>query len=224
MKVAVNKLSKNGIRGALLDEICFEVAQGQCLVVSGNSGSGKSLLLDIISGLVQPDSGQVLFNQQDLRHMNKQQESLFRKQLSVIFQVPALLSNLTLFENLALPLLQHNSHLSYGQRQHLIIKACSQFNLQHYLDERVEQLTNGSQSLASLARALITDPQLLLWDTALSGIDLKWQSKIITTLKNMKQEKKTLILFTNKQRLIDDIADVHLHLENTRISTSCDLN
>ena len=76
------------------------------------------------------------------------------------------------------------------------------------------------QSLVSLTRALIVEPDLLIWDAPLSDIDLNWSGQIINVLKQMKTREKTIILFTNRKLLIDEMADVHLHLVDGELVAS----
>ena len=218
MNVAIHNLCFQGTKGKVLDNINFEMESGQCLVISGSSGSGKSLLLSIICGLIKPDSGDVFFDRLTMQQMTNEQDAEFRKRSSVVFQVPALLSNLTIAENLALPLIQYYTNLAAEERESLIANICQKFSLSSHLQDRVEQLSNGTQSIASLARALISEPELLMWDAALSGIDLQRSRQVRLILKKMKEEKKSLILFTNKGSLIDELADVHLHLKDGHLS------
>lgn len=212
MKVTAKDLCYKGYRGNDLKNVSFELRAGRCLVISGFSGSGKSLLLSLICGLVAPDSGSVSFDEKTMSQMNHAQNAGFRKKLGVIFQEPALLSNLTIAENLMLPLTQHYPMLSALEKNALVGKCCTQFELHDFLDDRIEELSNGKQALASFARALICDPTLLIWDAPLSNIDLHWSPQIITQLKFMKVRQKTLILFTNREQLINELADQHLHL------------
>lgn len=208
----MSNLCFKGYKASNINNASFEVTTGQCLIISGISGSGKSLLLGLICGLVIADSGSVAFNGLTMQQMTTEQDAKFRKRLGVAFQEPGLLSNLTIYENLLLPLIQHYPNLSAQVKKALIEKACKQFNLQSFLHDRVEELSTGMQSLVSLTRALICNPDLLIWDAPLANIDLKWSRKIINLLKQMKARQKTMIIFTNKKILIDELADIHLHL------------
>lgn len=217
MNVTVNNLCFKGYRGNNINNVNIELSTGQCLIISGISGCGKSLLLSLICELVIADSGSVFFDDLTMQQMTTEQDARFRKRLGVVFQKPALLSNLTILENLLLPLIQHYPDLSDTERAEVVEKACQQFNLQSYLHDRVEDLSNGMQSLVSLTRALICKPDLLIWDAPLSDIDLNWSAQIIGVLKQMKARKKTMILFTNREILIDQMADIHLNLVDGKL-------
>jgi len=224
VNVSVNNLCYKGSKGNSINNVNFELTTGQSLIISGISGSGKTLLLSLICGLVSADSGSVVFDGLSMQEMTAEQEAQFRKQLGVVFQAPALLSNLTICENLLLPLIQHYPNLNRLEREAIVETACQQFNLQGYLHDRAEELSNGMQSLAALTRALIGNPDLIIWDAPLSDIDLKWSVQIIDLLKQMKTEKKTMILFTNREILIDELADIRLYLVEGELKTSDEIN
>ncbi len=216
----MSNLCFKGYKTSYINNASFKVSTGQCLIISGISGSGKSLLLGLICGLVIADSGSVTFNGLTMQQMTTEQDVQFRKRLGVAFQEPGLLSNLTIFENLLLPLMQHYPQLSESAKSAVIEKACKQFNLDSFQHDRVEELSNGMQSLVSLTRALICNPDLLIWDAPLSNIDLRWGRQIIRLLKHMKARQKTMIMFTNKKILIDELADIHLNLVDGELKTS----
>ena len=129
MNVLASNLCFKGQKTTQLHSINFDVATGQCLVISGISGSGKSLLLGLICGLVNVDSGVVTFNGLTMDDMTGDEEIQFKKRIGVIFQKPALLSNLTLKENLLLPLIQHFPQLPASERLQMVEKMCQKFEL-----------------------------------------------------------------------------------------------
>ena len=220
MNVVANNLCFTAQNNVQFQSASFEVTAGQCLIISGMSGSGKSLLLALICGLVDLESGSVRFNGLTKDQMTAEQESQFKKQLGVVFQKPALLSNLTLGENLMLPLIQHYPEMSSSERADRVNLSCRQFELDDYLDKRIEELPNGLQSLASLSRALICGPDLLIWDAPLADRDSIWSNRIIEILKQFKQDGKTIILFSNRKMIIEELADQNLHLVGGRLRTS----
>jgi phospholipid/cholesterol/gamma-HCH transport system ATP-binding protein len=212
MDVEVKNISFRGSKGNDIKNVSFNLKSGQSLIISGISGCGKSLLLSLICGLIDADSGSVIFNGLSIDEMTAEENEQFRKQLGVVFQEPALLYNLTIFENLLLPLLQHFPLMSDVERALIVEKASQQFNLQRYLHDRVEELSSGMRALASITRALICEPDILIWDAPLADIDLQWGAQIIEVLKKMKSNGKTMIFFTNKKVLIRELADINLQL------------
>ncbi|NQZ09680.1 MAG: ATP-binding cassette domain-containing protein [Algicola sp.] len=196
----------------LLENINLTVESGQCLVVSGRSGSGKSLLFSIVCGIFPPQRGEVLVDGQSIVQMSEAQNLEFRKHLGVIFQVSALISNLTLAENLMLPLNLYFPDRNCDEKRQEVQAICHEFGLESYLDQRTDQLSTGLAALAGLARALLVEPKLLVWDAPMSEIDLKWNDHLNNRLKHLKNAGTTFILFTNRQRIIERLADVRLDL------------
>jgi ABC-type lipoprotein export system ATPase subunit len=217
VNLVANNLCFKGYKGIEINDVNIELNTGQCLIITGISGSGKSLLLSLICGLVRADSGSVRFDGLTMQQMTAKEDASFRKGLGVVFQKPALLSNLTISENLLLPLIQHYPDLSENERAAIVEDACHRFELQRYIHDRIEDLSNGIQSLISLTRALIVEPDLLIWDAPSSDIDMNLGGQILNILKQMKIQGKTIILFTNRKVLIDEMADVHLHLVDGKL-------
>lgn len=212
MQVEFKGISHCFERRHLLKDINLTVQSGQCLVVSGRSGSGKSLLFSIASGIFRPDRGEVLIDGMAINDMDETQYMAFRKYLGAVFQVSALISNLTLAENLMLPLNQHCPDMACDDKKKLVQEVCHEFGLEDYLDERTDQLSTGLASLAGLARALLIEPKCLLWDAPMAEIDLQWSDHIYARLNHLKHTGTTFILFTNRQKLIERLADVQLDL------------
>ena len=138
MRVVADDLCFTGYKGNSLKNISFNLETGRCLVISGLSGSGKSLLLSLICGLVTANTGSVSFDKMTILQMNDEQNAIFRRKLGVIFQQPALLSNLTTAENLMLPLTQHYPLLSDKEKSALILKCGKQFELHDFMDDRAQ--------------------------------------------------------------------------------------
>ena len=107
--------------------------------------------------------------------------------------------------------------MSEFERDERVDSACRQFDLGGYLDARVDELSHGIRLLVSFTRALIAGPDLLIWDAPLAGIDLRWSRQIIGILKRMRAEGKSIILFSNKKQLVDEVADFHLFLVGGRL-------
>jgi ABC-type multidrug transport system ATPase subunit len=144
--------------------------------------------------------------------MSRGQEQQFRRHLGVVFHLPALISNLTLAENLLLPLDHHYPQREKKLKRQQVEHICAEFALEDYLDMRTDQLSRGLASIAAFARALLIEPQCLVWNAPLNDIDIDWCKHITKRLEQLKQAGTTLVLFTNRQPLIDEFADIHVDL------------
>jgi ABC-type lipoprotein export system ATPase subunit len=215
MKLVAQHLSFQVEDTVILHDIDFNLDSGQAIVISGSSGSGKSLLFSLLSGLMPPTAGRVMYEQTDMYRGELEDVTLALSQLGVVFQQPALLTNLSLYENLELPINQHRSYWDATRRRLHIEKMCMKLGLIPHIHQYVQMLPVGVQAIASLARALILEPKILIWDSVLTNIDDLSTNKITKILYDQKNNMKTsLVLFTNKSRLIGELADLHLHLND----------
>ncbi|MEC4091663.1 MULTISPECIES: ATP-binding cassette domain-containing protein [Pseudoalteromonas] len=212
MKIALKDISHSVADQPILASINVTVEPGECLLITGRSGSGKSVLFNIICDITRPQQGHVLIDDVEIATMTALQYARFRRDLGVIFQVSALISNLTLEENLLLPLNRHHSRLSLDEKRQKVGKICRQFGLTQYLDQRTDRLSSGLASLAGLARALIMEPKALIWDAPMAQVDRAWCQHELELLKDLKDKGTTLVLCSNRQELITSLADHQLHL------------
>lgn len=214
VEIQLSHVSHCFAQGLRLEDINVTVPSGSTLAICGRSGSGKSLLFSIVSGIFAPQQGQVLANNVPVYQMDKTQNLAFRRELGVVFQICALISNLTLRENMMLPLNLYFPENTMAMKHQQVEGICHEFGLEAYLDARTDELSTGQACLAGLARALMLEPKCLIWDAPLCEIDLTWSEHIFRRLKHLKRAGATLLLFTNRERLIDEFADQVLELRS----------
>jgi len=154
----------------VLKEANLSIYQGEVTTVIGKSGEGKSVLLKHIIGLMQPDSGQVLFKGRLLSEMSKRERKTLKKKFSYMFQNNALFDSMTVFENIALPLKEGNS-VSEAEISNLVHDKMRQLDLHEIDNKYPSQLSGGMRKRVALARALITDPEIVLFDEPTTGLD-----------------------------------------------------
>lgn len=161
--------SFNGQR--VLDGINLEIPTGQITVVIGKSGVGKSVLLKHIVGLLKPDSGQVLVDGQDITLLSGRKLQEFRKRFAVLFQGGALFDSLNVFENIAFPL-REKTRLSEAEIQRRVYERLDQMNLSHDVALKYPaELSGGMKKRVALARAMIQEPEIILYDEPVTGLD-----------------------------------------------------
>jgi phospholipid/cholesterol/gamma-HCH transport system ATP-binding protein len=155
---------------AALTDINLSIRQGQIVVVIGGSGAGKTTLLKILIGLDRPSSGHVWFNGADLSSMGELALNKARKKFGMVFQYSALLDSMTVFDNVAFPLREHTK-LSSREIRHKVIEKLEILNL-HDVDRLMpSELSGGMKKRVGLARALMLEPEVLLYDEPTSGLD-----------------------------------------------------
>jgi len=154
----------------VLDGVNLGIYRGQITSIIGQSGMGKSVLLKHIIGLLMPDSGQVLFEGKPLSAMKKKERKALKRKFSYVFQDTALFDFLSVFENIALPLVENTGHGETEIRKRVQDKL-HQLDLFGIENQYPSQLSGGMKKRVALARALITDPQIVLFDEPTTGLD-----------------------------------------------------
>ena len=168
--IELKNVSKKFGEQAILEGANLNIYQGEVTTIIGKSGVGKSVLLKHIIGLMEPDSGQVLFSGQPLSAMNKEERRALKRKFSYMFQNTALFDSMTVFDNVALPL-KERTKLSEGKIRRLVQDMMSKLDL-HKIDEKYpSQLSGGMKKRVALARALVTDPETVLFDEPTTGLD-----------------------------------------------------
>jgi phospholipid/cholesterol/gamma-HCH transport system ATP-binding protein len=155
---------------AVLDGIDLMIYEGQVTVLIGKSGSGKSVLLKHIIGLLEPDEGEILFRGRPVKGMSRGEWDKVMGRISYMFQNNALFDSLTVLENIALPLRQ-TTRLSKKEIGNRVMARAEQTELAEELGKYPSELSGGMQKRVALARALVTDPEIVLFDEPTTGQD-----------------------------------------------------
>jgi len=154
----------------VLEHINLEIYEGQITTIIGLSGSGKSVLLKHIIGLIKPDEGTILLRGQPLNTMKKKEMVASRAKISYMFQSNALFDSMNVYENIALPLRETTS-LDGKEIDRRVMARVEQADLEDAIHKYPSELSGGMQKRVALARALVTDPQIVLFDEPTTGQD-----------------------------------------------------
>jgi phospholipid/cholesterol/gamma-HCH transport system ATP-binding protein len=171
----------------ILDRINLQIYEDEVTTIVGKSGAGKSLILKHIIGLLQPDKGSILFKGKSLENMNNSERNDYLDRISYMFQGNALFDSLTVFENIALPL-QEKTRLS---KQAIIDKVTAKLKQTELLDAAQSyptELSGGMQKRVALARALVTDPKIVLFDELTTGQDPVRRNAILGMIAEYKRK------------------------------------
>jgi phospholipid/cholesterol/gamma-HCH transport system ATP-binding protein len=177
----------------LLDNLNFSVDPGGMLTICGPSGSGKSILLEIAAGLVEPHSGCVTWRGRNISQLSVGDLAIERQTMGFLFQRQALISNYTLFENIALPLRYHQN-LSEDELRRRVMARMDFFGIASLTKCLPEQISQGKARLAGFARAIIMEPDLLLLDEPLSGLSNQQVEKIEQAIGEMRQQREVTVI------------------------------
>jgi putative ABC transport system ATP-binding protein len=183
----------------ILKGINFRIAPGEIVAITGHSGSGKSTLLGLLSGLDRPDSGQVLFDGQDLFAMTSQEQNKFRaNHISLIFQNYYLIPHLTAVENVQLPLQILKGQSNTEEAESLL----KEVGLGHRLHHRPGELSGGECQRVAIARGLITKPFVLLADEPTGSLDSETGDRVMGLyFELVRKHKLTSIIVTHNKEL-----------------------
>jgi phospholipid/cholesterol/gamma-HCH transport system ATP-binding protein len=154
----------------ILDRVDFQIYEGEVTTLIGLSGTGKSVTLKHIIGLLKPDEGQVLYRGKPIDKMSKKEWNAYISKLSYMFQNNALFDSMTVFENVALPLRQ-TTRLGKKEIEEKALASIEQTELSEVAYKYPSELSGGMQKRAALARALVTDPSIVLFDEPTTGQD-----------------------------------------------------
>jgi phospholipid/cholesterol/gamma-HCH transport system ATP-binding protein len=198
--VVFEHVSKSFGTKQVLRDVSFDIHAGEALCILGRSGTGKSVTLKLIVSLLKPDQGKIWVEQDEITHLGESELSRVRRKMGFLFQDAALFDSLTLYENLALPLMRLTGK-SQEEVDFVIDKVLRQVGLAGDKKRMPSELSGGMRKRAGLARALVLEPKILLADEPSSGLDRITSSEIDDLLLKQKEEHKTaLIVVTHDVR------------------------
>jgi phospholipid/cholesterol/gamma-HCH transport system ATP-binding protein len=155
----------------VLKGINLKMMAGTTTVVLGGSGSGKTVLMKHIMGLFKPDHGRVLVDGEDISHMPRQELSVFRQRMGMVFQSAALFDSMTVRDNVAFPLREHNKKLSEAEILAKVKEKLAVVELHEVEDKFPAELSGGMRKRVGLARAIVREPKIVLYDEPTTGLD-----------------------------------------------------
>lgn len=179
-----------------LADIDFSVEAGEYISIMGESGSGKTTLLNILSTLEKPTSGTVLLNSEDITAIKDQEVSIFRREhLGFVFQDFNLLDTLSVRDNILLPLVLSKAELNL-MKERLKLMA-EKLHIQDLLNKQAFELSGGQKQRVAVARALISEPDLVLADEPTAALDFKNSEDLMNILEDINLMGQTIIMVTH---------------------------
>lgn len=205
---------KGSTQVTALDHVSFTVEKGEFVAIVGASGSGKSTLLHLLGGVDRPTSGKVFIDGKDIYNFNDDKLAIFRRrQVGLIYQFYNLIPILNVEENIALPLRLDNRDVK-KERMEALLKLLGLTERRTHLPN---QLSGGQQQRASIGRALITNPTIILADEPTGNLDSKASDEIVHLLRKSNQEYGQTIIMITHDLEIAKYADRILKIEDGRL-------
>lgn len=187
----------------VLKGINLIVQKGEFISVMGSSGSGKSTLLNLIGGMDRPEKGAVIVNGENISEFTDEKLTLYRrKKIGFIFQFFNLLPNITVFENISMPLLLNGS-----EDREKVLQYIKRINLDGKEDKYPYQLSGGEQQRVSIARALIHKPEIILADEPTGSLDSETGGRIMDLVQELTEEINNTVILVTHESYIAEYAD-----------------
>jgi phospholipid/cholesterol/gamma-HCH transport system ATP-binding protein len=215
--LVVGRLHKSFGSQKVLNGVDLSVARGETVVVLGRSGTGKSVLLKLLVGLQQPDSGSIRIHGQDIGGLGMDQLNEVRKKIGFLFQQAALYDSLTVEQNVEFPLVRHTT-LSDAERGKKARDLLASLGMEKDLNKMPSDISGGMQKRVGLARALALDPDILLFDEPTSGLDPITAAEIGQLIVKLKKERNlTSVVVTHDVHGAKSFADRMVLLRDGKV-------
>lgn len=206
--ISVKNLYKSFGPNQVLQDFSMDLFKGENLVVLGKSGSGKSVLIKCIIGLLQPDSGSINVLEKDVLALNHMELDEVRVKVGFLFQSNALYDSMTIRENLEFPLRRHSIKLSQDEVNDLVLEALRNVGLEHTVDRMPAELSGGMRKRIALARTLILKPEIILYDEPTTGLDAITSLEIINLMNSIQEKYHTsAVVITHDMKCVELLAN-----------------
>lgn len=216
--IKIENLSKSFGEKTILDSVSLSVFEGENLVVFGQSGTGKSVLLKCIIGLLKPDSGNVYVKGKDITKVSIKELNEIRKRTGFLFQGAALYDSMTVRENLEFPLIR-NKKISGKEAYDKVMHTLELVSLQDAIDKMPSELSGGMKKRIGLARSIVTDPEIMFYDEPTTGLDPISSKEISELILDLQRKlKMTSIIVTHDLICANIISDRNIFLKNGKIA------
>jgi phospholipid/cholesterol/gamma-HCH transport system ATP-binding protein len=202
----------------VLDNVSFHVERGETAVIMGKSGVGKSVTLKHILGFLEPDAGRVLIAGQNIVGWDERRLAEIRRRVTMVFQSGALFDSLTVSENIAFPLQDHEGETA-DQIEARVRELAKMLEVQDELDRLPSELSTGMKRNVAIARALAQDPEAILYDEPTTMVDPLMATHTGDLILKLKETfHKTSVVVTHDTHLAKKLADSIIFLQDGRVS------
>lgn len=206
--INITALSKAFGRNQVLSDFNLTLHKGENLVVLGKSGSGKSVLIKCIIGLIKPDRGKIEVFGQNIHHLNHYDLDAIRARIGFLFQSNALYDSMTVKENLEFPLRRHRDSIKNDAVDALVTEALENVGLAHTVNMKPSELSGGMKKRIALARTLILKPEIILYDEPTTGLDPITGKEISRLMRELAKKYQTSsIIISHDLNCVKIVAD-----------------
>ncbi len=190
-----------------LRDVSLSFPEGRCAVILGPSGCGKSTLLKVAAGIIPPDGGRVLYRGEDMYQSSERRIREMKKNNGFSFQDSALWENMSIFENLALPLRVRAPDMTHADIERRVVRMLERGNLVDSVNQRPAELSVGERKIISVMRALIGEPSVVFMDTPTGTIDPSKAETVLSMIREIKARGSTILAVSHDKRIASTLAD-----------------
>ena len=187
----------------VFENLNIEITKGEFITFIGPTGSGKTTLVNLIAGFTRPTMGHILVDGTDITRLSSDEMAGFRAQrMGIVFQTPHLISDMTVFENVELPLAIKGERR--GRRKERVVEALKMLGVLEFADRRSSTLSVGEKMRVEIARALVTDPPILIMDEPIENLDSLSKEYVLMILRGGHCiQGKTVIVTSHSRKMIN---------------------
>lgn len=204
-------------------DVSFHLEKGECVGLVGGSGVGKSVVLRSLIGLEKPDSGEIWIDGTEISKLNERELVPIRKKVAYVFQNGALFDSMSVYDNLAYPLIEHTD-LTPEEIKHRIHEQLDEFGLIEAVNKLPAELSGGMQKRVGLARAMMIKPKVILYDEPTAGLDPYNTLKIRETVLRLKKTGVTSLFVTHDMPTAIAVCDRFCLLGGGKVAAECMVN
>lgn len=215
--IEIKNLCKSFGQNIVLDDVSLNVEEGENLVVFGQSGTGKSVLLKCIVGLLTPEAGVIYIEGLNVLELKVKELNEIRKDIGFLFQGAALYDSMSVRENLEFPLIRH-FNFTLKERESKVKSVLEKVSLEEAIDKMPSELSGGMKKRIGLARSIISEPKIMLYDEPTTGLDPITSKEISSLILELQKSlKMTSIVVTHDLLCAEIIADRAIMLNKGKV-------
>lgn len=202
----------------ILQNISFEVNRGETVLLVGSSGAGKSTILRLIIGLLDATGGKIFVDGRDINTLSGKELNTLRKKFSLVFQHGALFDSLTIEDNVIFFLVE-SFNMPYIEAKEKVKEIIQFFNLEHFAQYYPSQISGGMKKRVSIARAVVTEPEVILYDEPTAGLDPFAAKKVVELIVSLQSQfNVTSLIVTHEIHHFVESVDRLIMLKNSKIT------
>lgn len=214
--IRIENLSFKYEQEYILQNVNLEIKRGEFVVIIGPRGEGKSTFLKILAGLIIFNEGNIFYDGFNLRNAGKKDLMKFHRRTAFVFQDSALLSNMNIFDNAALPL-RYNELYKEDDIQRMVVEKLEYVGLQDSINKLPAFISTGQAKLAALVRAILVNPETIFYDEPVANLDRPSQQLIVKIIKETRENNVTSVVITHQCKEFESLIDKVIVLKDRSV-------